>query len=227
MKTYELIFNDIKEKIENGIYQPEEKLPSLREFSKIYQSTPVTIKKSLSVLEDIGYVHVKDRVGFFVASYSIKPHLLYFHDSKSLINMHDQKIVNITTLSAEKVANEINQSIPQNTRCLKMTRLWYSDELPIAVNTIYLPHKKATHLARKDISRLQEWLDLVLNNYDVSRKLTISLASATHASREVLYLNEQEPVFCFTQSYHTIKKQLAGFSLTFTPCSEINLKMKY
>jgi len=227
MKTYELIFNDIKEKIENGIYLPEDKLPSLREFSKIYHSTPVTIKKSLSALEDLGYVHVKDRVGFFVASYSVKPHILFFHDSKSLTNVHEQKIIDIASLSAEKASTEINQQVPQNTRCLKMTRLWCSEELPIAINTIYLLHKKATQLARKDIARLQEWLDLVLNNYDISRKLTISLAKANHPSREILYLNEQEPLFCFTQSYHTIHKQLAGFSLTYTPCSEINLKMKY
>ncbi len=229
LKTHEVIFNDIKEKIENGTYQAEEKLPSLREFSKIYQSTPVTIKKSLSALENIGYVHVEDRVGFFVTSHSVKPHILYYHDSKSLTNMDHQKIIEISLVNSEEVLKDIQHETPKNknVRYLKIKRLWCNELLPIAVNTIYLPHKNTTHLPQKNIARIQEWLDLVLYNYDVSRHLTITLTKGKHPSRELLFLNEQEPLFCFTQFYHTIKKQLAGLSITHTPCTEIGLKMKY
>lgn len=64
MKIYVMIFNEIKQKIENGLYKVNEQLPSLRELSKIYNTTPVTVKKSLMILQEKGYINAVDRVGF-------------------------------------------------------------------------------------------------------------------------------------------------------------------
>lgn len=100
MKTYEFILNDIQAKIEKGDYKPEEQLPSLREFSKIYTTTPVTVKKSLAILEERGYVYVVDRKGFFVSSGNHKTYTMIFHETKSIDHLTDIRLETIEEVSS-------------------------------------------------------------------------------------------------------------------------------
>ncbi len=67
---YEQIINQIKELIVTGVLKEGEKLPSVRELSKILTVNPNTVQKSYRELERQGYVYTVAGLGCFAASLS-------------------------------------------------------------------------------------------------------------------------------------------------------------
>ena len=65
---YEQIINQMKELIITGILKEDEKLPSVRELSKILTVNPNTVQKAYRELERQGYVYTVAGLGCFAAS---------------------------------------------------------------------------------------------------------------------------------------------------------------
>lgn len=63
---YLKIYNDIVSKIENGIYNPNDKLPSEKELMDGYDVSRDTVRKSLNILEQNGYIQKTKGKGSFV-----------------------------------------------------------------------------------------------------------------------------------------------------------------
>lgn len=63
---YLSIYNEILNKIENDIFKPYEKLPSESELMKYYNVSRDTIRKSLNLLEQNGYIQKSKGKGSFV-----------------------------------------------------------------------------------------------------------------------------------------------------------------
>lgn len=64
---YEQIVDNIKELILAGVLSPEEKLPSVRELSKILTVNPNTIQKAYRELEYQNFVYTVAGLGTFVS----------------------------------------------------------------------------------------------------------------------------------------------------------------
>ncbi|WP_130863855.1 GntR family transcriptional regulator [Bacilliculturomica massiliensis] len=64
---YEQIIDNIKELIITGILQTEEKLPSVRELSRMLTVNPNTIQKAYRELERQGFVYTVSGLGCFVS----------------------------------------------------------------------------------------------------------------------------------------------------------------
>ncbi|MEG0811254.1 MAG: GntR family transcriptional regulator [Eubacterium sp.] len=227
MKTYEYILGDIQKKIEQGVYQQEEQLPSLREFAKIYNTTPITVKKSLSILEERGYVYVVDRKGFFVRSSSNKNYTMIFHEIKSIDQVTEVRLDCIEEEKAETICKKFKIDIPENSHCLKMTSTLYNSTIPIGLNIKYLIRNSKIKFPVKKSQHLIETLELVLNNYDIYKELEIQVMTDNEPIRNLLFLDENDSAFEFKQIYRTAGGQIAGASETYIPCDEIQLKMKY
>ena len=65
---YEQIINQMKDLIVTGIKKEDEKLPSVRELSKILTVNPNTVQKAYRELERQGYVYTVAGLGCFAAS---------------------------------------------------------------------------------------------------------------------------------------------------------------
>ena len=65
---YEQIINQMKELIISSVLKEGEKLPSVRELSKILTVNPNTVQKAYRELERQGYVYTVAGLGCFVAS---------------------------------------------------------------------------------------------------------------------------------------------------------------
>ena len=82
--AYELIASDIREKIEENIFKPEQRLPSVLELCSEYNASDSTIRKSLDILKKEGYIYSKKRVGVFVSSIEEKRFILKFNEFSNL-----------------------------------------------------------------------------------------------------------------------------------------------
>lgn len=65
---YIQIGSQIKENILNGTIQSGEKLPSVREYSMIYEVSALTIHRTMQYLEQQGIIYSQKGVGSFVRS---------------------------------------------------------------------------------------------------------------------------------------------------------------
>lgn len=64
---YEQVVDNFKELIISEVLKPEEKLPSVRELSKMLTVNPNTIQKAYRELEYQGYVYTVSGLGTFVS----------------------------------------------------------------------------------------------------------------------------------------------------------------
>lgn len=64
---YEQVIDNLKELIMTGTLPTDEKLPSVRELSKMITVNPNTVQKAYRELERQGYVYTTSGVGTFVA----------------------------------------------------------------------------------------------------------------------------------------------------------------
>lgn len=71
---YEQVIDNLKEHIMTGRLANGEKLPSVREMSKLITVNPNTVQKAYRELERQGYIYTTGGVGTFVADIStVKP----------------------------------------------------------------------------------------------------------------------------------------------------------
>ena len=66
MTKYERIANDMKEKIENGIYKPNDQMPFEAEMCEAYGVSRITVKKAMDLLVNEGLVVKRRGAGTFV-----------------------------------------------------------------------------------------------------------------------------------------------------------------
>ncbi len=78
MTQTELLYNTLKEKIDQGYYSPAESLPEV-ELSREYQVSRNTVKKALYMLENDFYVTIEPNKGAKVRSYSKQEVLEFLH----------------------------------------------------------------------------------------------------------------------------------------------------
>lgn len=225
MKTYEVILSDIQEKIEQGIYKPKQQLPSLREFAKIYHTTPVTMKKSLSILEEKGYVYVIDRKGFFVTSEIKKVFQMNFNEIKSIDCLTDIRLLKTEIVSTDVLSSECGISLSENDKCLKISRLLLNKTMPVGLDIRYIAYHSKVILNAGNTERLMKSIEIVLNNYDVDKEMMITVMTDNAPIRDLLYLGEDESVFLIRQIFRTRRQQFVAFSKTYIPCEEVTLKM--
>ena len=63
---YLQIIEEMKKQIINKVYMPNEKLPSVRELSLMFEVNPNTIQKALNELEEMGLIYTERTNGKFV-----------------------------------------------------------------------------------------------------------------------------------------------------------------
>lgn len=66
MKLYEQLYNNIKDKILNGYYQNNQKLPSIRDMHYEQNVSISTVQEAYRLLEDTGFAVCKPKSGYYV-----------------------------------------------------------------------------------------------------------------------------------------------------------------
>ena len=67
MKKYYTLYQELKQKIRQGEYLPDTKLPSKRVLADMTGYSLITVEKAYAMLEDEGYLYTRLRSGYYVA----------------------------------------------------------------------------------------------------------------------------------------------------------------
>lgn len=90
-KLYKGVQNDLKKKIERGIYPEGYKLESENSLCEQYNVSKVTLRKALSNLIEENYIESRPRIGYFVKAAERG----IYHLSYSLSNVLNLSLIHI------------------------------------------------------------------------------------------------------------------------------------
>lgn len=146
-----IIIKEIEESLEDG-----DKLPSERDFCEKYDLSRSTVRQAFSELESEGRIYKVHGKGTFVLPRRMKQNLLKFYSfteemkKKSLIPT--SKVLNFEIIECnEKISRRMNIKIGD--KVYKFTRLRLADNVPMIIETSYIPYNRFPGITKVDLDR--------------------------------------------------------------------------
>ncbi|AOT70327.1 GntR family transcriptional regulator [Geosporobacter ferrireducens] len=137
---YYRVKEDIINKIKDGTYKVEEKVPSENELQKIHNVSSITVRKALTDLVNEGYLYRIQGKGTFVAKPKINRmlNLMSFTDELKEKGIEaETRVIEIKAILDETIAEKLN--INKDNGITRIKRLRLVDGVPIALQTSHIP----------------------------------------------------------------------------------------
>lgn len=224
--TYQVIYEDLKEKIIGKTFEPGEKLPSFSELCEIYNVSNITIRKSIELLRQNGYIHSKPRVGNFVNEIKNEVYALKYSPKTSLKHEPTEvRVLSVDSVDIEEMKKYTKVRPNRRAGCIKIVRMHYFGQLPVMYEIIFILHNPRLNIHSFNEKR---WVNDgigVINNYDINKKFYLSVDNHCDSVKEMLYLEEEDSMFRVLVEYYTKQNRFAGISVSFASCEDIEFKI--
>ncbi|OBT15533.1 phosphonate utilization transcriptional regulator PhnR [Vibrio sp. UCD-FRSSP16_10] len=152
---YVKIKDVIVEQIESGQLSPRQKLPSERKLAELFDTTRVTLREALSLLEAEGRIYREDRRGWFISPLPLRydPTLtLNFMDMAKAQNREPlTELVGYKSMLADKKVSEL-LCLPAFSDVFKVERVRYLEQRPVVFVENYVRPECAPTLLDHDLS---------------------------------------------------------------------------
>ena len=147
---YQVIYEDLLNKIITGYYSEKNSLPSERALCNLYHVSRATIRRALDELQDHKYIEKRQGSGNFVKPKMYEQPLTKFHSfAGSFRAQHIEitnQILNYELIDSDKYLNEILSSDMLRHKWHKLERLRMVKDCPLMIETSYLPKDRFFHL---------------------------------------------------------------------------------
>lgn len=142
MAIYLDVRDDLYDKITSGVYKSGDKIPSERELSETYSVSRMTVRQAINVLVKDGVVYREKGRGTFVSVPNLyQDNMKSFTQTLIEQNMHPTtKVIEASMVTHLKSISQILHMDPR-TSYYKIKRLRLGDNVPIALETVYIPTK--------------------------------------------------------------------------------------
>lgn len=153
---YQQMMEDIKRDIEEGTYQPAQKIPTEPELSKLYHVSRITVRRAVDELCIQGYLVKKQGKGTFVGHAKLQRKLV----GNDAMSFTDVCRLNGQTPSAKVLAcvqvpardDEVNfLGLEPGANLLYIQRLHLADGIPIQIENNYYPLDRFGSLQQEDL----------------------------------------------------------------------------
>ncbi|MDD8048612.1 MAG: GntR family transcriptional regulator [Thomasclavelia sp.] len=214
-KKYEIIKEDLINKISNGLYVPNKMLPSERELTDYYNVSRMTIRRALDELIQDGLLIRKSGSGVFISEEKKTrsfDKISFQHDSHLHQIYGDIKIklLEFKEVTNHPIAIKLLR-IQKDDVVYQLKRIQYSKDQIIVYENIFLPKKYFGNLTKEQCNQSMEdivskYCKIECNNNDVevevlkaSKKISTYLQVPFDSA--ILRLNiiqkkDDQPIYC-------------------------------
>lgn len=197
---YEQLKNAIKNDIKANIYRPGDRMPSEPELEKTYHVSRITVRRAVKELCEEEILVRKQGKGTFVLNTALQnriDRLGGFHDSMEAqgrtvrMEILERSVIHVKP----SYARDLQIAGDEDVLCLK--RVMYADDIPLMVDTCYLPMKRFRGIYDKlegDFSIFR----ILQNDYGVTLSRYYKVLKVRKATKEIAqYLKCRigEPMF--------------------------------
>jgi len=195
---YKQLKDIIKQKIVNGEFQPNQKIPSESELSKLFHVSRITVRNAITELVDEDLLVKKQGKGTFVSIPKIEDNILEDISFSLTCKINQVKpgskiIKNIIKDASERDILELN--LHANDKVVYLKRIRYADDEPIILEYNFFPSKYA-FLLNEDLEN-QSLYEILNNKYGITRaksKKTIEITTASEEEASLLSISKGDPL---------------------------------
>ncbi len=152
---YVKIKEALLEQIDTGMLAAGQKLPAERKLAETFDTTRVTLREALSLLESEGRIYREDRRGWFISPQPVcyNPALaLTFEDIAIAANRKfGSELISAKTVLATKQASEL-LALPPFSEVHRLERVRYLDDRPVVYMTHFIKSDPFPNLLNFDLS---------------------------------------------------------------------------
>jgi len=153
--VYQQIYNDLKQQLQDGGKQPGDELPSENALATQYETTRMTVRKALHMLEREGFIYPWAGKGYYVSQPS--------HNTFSLdypVEPAASSYQRINVIRADANLQRIF-SLNSGSRVIKICRGEDTDGRRTALDFKYLPYAKGKPMLEQELNYFVPFPDIV------------------------------------------------------------------
>jgi GntR family transcriptional regulator len=180
--------------IRAGRYQPHQRLPSERELSDTYQVSRMTVRQALLDLAREGAIYTRIGKGTFVAAPKIEQQLRavtgFSQDVRARGGQPTSRVLEARVVAAPPHVGAALR-LGAGAQVVLLSRIRLSDDMPLAIETAYLPHTLFPDLLRHNFA-VESLYDVLERTYKLKllqAEQTIEAALATLRESELLQIS--------------------------------------
>ncbi|WED23545.1 phosphonate utilization transcriptional regulator PhnR [Vibrio sp. JC009] len=194
---YVKIKDAIVEQIESGMLIPGQKLPAERKLAEAFDTTRVTLREALSLLETEGRIYREDRRGWFISPEPLRydPSLRQnFHNlALSQGRKPETKVISAKSILATREAAKL-LDLPPFTDVYSLERVRFLEQRPV----VYVRHyiRQTAFPGLLDHQLATSLTDIYREHYDISYQKTrykVSVTSLTEDIAQLLHATSGTP----------------------------------
>lgn len=207
MGKYHMIANDVRKKILEGKYQPNEQLPYERTLCHIYGVSKMTVKKALDILVAEGLIYKRRGSGTFVMDLSIDKMekrrmdiqmmgvTAFYPDKNITSKVLDFSVVKASGVIADKL------KIPETSFVYRIYRVRLVDAQPTIIEETYMPIDLITGLRLEEVEKsIYTYIEKGLGYKIQAGHRTITVRQASEMEADCLELKSGDPVAVAVQT---------------------------
>lgn len=171
--VYQTIADDLRTAVSLGKYGPDEMIPSENTLAAQYNTSRVTVRKALHILENEGLIRPRHGKGYFVLSPEYSRFQFDFNDKPAEAG---SRYLEINVIPAGPELSELLH-VREDTMLVVIRRLLFEHNMPAAYDEKYFPYVKGEPLIEREI-HYAEFPDVFTDKY-VPRKIWTNMEIKT------------------------------------------------
>ena len=204
--AYSQLANILRESMATGVLLPGDQLPSEAQLCERYDVSPMTVRRTINLLVDQGFVVAEQGRGTFVkpvamgaATFQLRDSLNLFNDAKrTVVHVLEARIVG----ADERVARKLDLCVGDRTVYIR--RLLRTDGLPSLYHREYLVYDPLRPIveAELEVTALQRLFngtgETILKRGDINLEATI----LNDEEAKILQAPQPMAAFCFEHLFY-------------------------
>ncbi len=225
LQLYKFIVEDIKSKIVEGILNPGDKLPTEQELTDLYDASKSTVRKSMGILSNAGYIYSVPRIGNFVNLPKSDDYLLVFDELKHGVSEIDEvKTLSINTIKTHDL-DGLYELPFGDSNAFEIKRIFLTLSMPIAYDIIYIFFSKGLTIKETELEKesLLEVLSKKISLFHIEKDIKIMGCVSDAALAEILQTKEKEPLLKIEHRYWDKYNKIIAVGTTYYKGDSIQL----
>jgi len=198
---YHQLFTILKQKIDDGEWKRNESIPSERSLELMYNVSRTTIRQTLDLLSDYGYIYREHGRGTFVApaimQNSVNELISFSDDMSSRGFQPGQRILKIQYIEPSGLVRQKLELDTTINTVLYIERVRLADGIPIGIQYAYVPMKDKDPITEEELEQFGSLYKLMESKYNlmaVDADETIEATTANALEAQLLEIKEGSPL---------------------------------
>ncbi len=187
---YHQLASILRQKIEEGEWEPRSTIPSERQLENLYKVSRTTIREAIDALIRQGYIYREHGRGTFVSPQKLQKaltELTSFSEDLLKRGIRPGQVIRgmERVIPEDKVLQRLE--LPADSQVLRIERLRLGDDIPIGIQTSYIALQEDQRVSREEMEKAGSLYRLLEEKFQIipteaEETLEVTLATSEEAS---------------------------------------------